>query len=74
MRITRNHLTPLLVVGAAMVAIAAAPVAAANVLTCTDIGSATQCLSPGNTQITANTPPVQPLPSIVIIHRNGGNR
>ena len=74
MRSTRSHLTPLLAAGAALVAIAAAPVAGANVLTCTDIGSATQCLSPGNTQITANTPPVQPMPSIVIIHRNGNNR
>ena len=74
MRMTGNHLTPLLVAGAARVVIAPAPVAGADVLTCTDVGSATQCLSPGNTQITADPPPLQPAPSIVIIHRNGNNR
>jgi hypothetical protein len=52
------------------VAVAAAPLAAASQLTCTDVGSATQCVSPGNSQITASTPPVQQQPQIIIIHRN----
>lgn len=46
---------------AAFVAIAlgAAGSAVAAPLTCVDGGSATQCGSPGNVQITTNTPPVQ---------------
>ncbi|MCW2687358.1 MAG: hypothetical protein JWR37_2248 [Mycobacterium sp.] len=45
-------------------AAAAAPtgpssVAAPASLSCIDAGQATQCGSPGNVQITANTPPVQ---------------
>jgi hypothetical protein len=58
-RTTLNSLTPLLVAAAAAATIAAAPLAAASQLSCIDAGSATQCGSPGNVQITANTPPVQ---------------
>jgi hypothetical protein len=59
MRTTLSYLTPLLVAAAAAATIAAAPVAVAAPLSCIDVGSATQCGSPGNVQITANTPPVQ---------------
>jgi hypothetical protein len=46
-------IAPLLAVGAAAVAIAAAPsaVAAPNVPPCSDGGGSTQCQSPGNVQI-----------------------
>jgi hypothetical protein len=69
-RFTASHLAPLLVAGAAAAAIVVAPMAAASPLTCVDVGSATQCGSPGNSQITANVPPVQQQPQIIIIHRN----
>ena len=64
------YLTPLLVAGAAATAIAAAPAAVANTLTCTDVDLATQFVTPGNSQITAAAPPVQQQPQIIIIHRN----
>jgi hypothetical protein len=70
MRFTARHLTPLILAAGAAAAIVAAPMATASPLTCTDVGNATQCGSPGNSQITANTPPVQQQPQIVIIHRN----
>jgi hypothetical protein len=63
-----RYLTPALMAGGAA-AIMLAPVAAATV-TCTDVGSAMQCGSPGNSQIVANTPQVQQQPEIIIIHRN----
>jgi hypothetical protein len=69
MHFTASHLAPLFVAAAAA-AILAAPSAAASPLTCTDVGSATQCVSPGNSQITAVAPHVQPQPQIIIIHRN----
>jgi hypothetical protein len=69
MQFTASHLAPLFVAGAAA-AILAAPAATASPLTCTDVGSATQCVSPGNSQITAAAPHVQPQPQIIIIHRN----
>ena len=70
MRFSARYLTSLAVAGGAAIAIAVAPTAAASPLTCTDVGSATQCTSPGNSQITANVPVVQRPPQIVIIHRN----
>jgi hypothetical protein len=70
MHFTARYLIPLIAAGGATVAVAAAPLAAASPLTCTDVGSATQCVSPGNSQITASTPPVQQQPQIIIIHRN----
>jgi hypothetical protein len=47
-----------------------APAAAAAPLSCTDVGSATQCVSPGNSEITANAPVVQQQPQLIIIHRD----
>jgi hypothetical protein len=70
MRFTASHLAPRLVAGAAAMAISVAPMAGANTLTCTDVGLATQCVTPGNSQITAVAPPVQQQPQIIIIHRN----
>ena len=70
MHFTARYLTPLIVAGGAAVAIAAAPMAAASPLSCTDLGSATQCVSPGNSQIVATPPVVQQPPQIIIIHRN----
>jgi hypothetical protein len=70
MHFTARHLTPLALAAGAALAIAVAPTAAASPLTCTDIGSATQCVSPGNSQITANAPVVQQQPQLIIIHRN----
>lgn len=67
---TVSRVAPLLAAGAAAATLAAAPLAAASSLTCTDVGSATSCSSPGNSQITASTPPVQHQPQIIIIHRN----
>lgn len=70
MHFTARYLMPLLVAGGLAGAVAGAPMAAASPLTCTDVGNATQCQSPGNSQITASTPPVQQQPEIIIIHRN----
>jgi hypothetical protein len=70
MNITARRLTPLFAAGAAAAAIVLAPAASASPLTCTDVGSATQCGSPGNSQITANVPEMQYPPQIIIIHRN----
>ncbi|GLP81201.1 hypothetical protein [Mycobacterium antarcticum] len=70
MHFSVRYLTPLAVAAGAAIAIAAAPTAAASPLTCTDVGSATQCVSLGNSQITANVPVVQRPPQIIIIHRN----
>ena len=70
MRAIARHLTPLLAAGAAAVAIVAAPAAAATPLSCADVGSATQCKSPGNSQLTAVAPHVQMYPQFIIIHRN----
>jgi hypothetical protein len=58
MRIRFNYITPLLVAGAAAAAIAAAPAASADPMSCVSAGGATQCQTPGNVQINA-TPPVQ---------------
>lgn len=70
MRATARHLAPLIAAGAAAAAIVAAPAAAATPLSCTDVGSATQCISPGNSQLTAVAPHVQIYPQFIIIHRN----
>ena len=70
MHFTARYLTLLAIAGGAALAIAAAPTAAASQLTCTDVGTATQCVSPGNSQITATTPQAQQQPQIIIIHRN----
>ncbi|MCV7419617.1 hypothetical protein H7K45_03605 [Mycobacterium yunnanensis] len=70
MHVSARLLTPLAVAGGAAVAIALAPAASAGQLECTDLGSATQCVTPGNSQITANAPIVQQQPQIIIIHRN----
>jgi hypothetical protein len=70
MHFTARHLTPFALAAGAALAIVAAPAAAASQLACTDVGSATQCVSPGNSQITANVPVVQQPPQIIIIHRN----
>jgi hypothetical protein len=70
MHLSARSLLPLLVAGGAAAAIAAAPSATASPLSCTDVGSAMQCVSPGNSQITATPPVVQQQPQIIIIHRN----
>lgn len=71
MHFTASNRMPLLVAGAVAAAIAAAPTAAAAPTTCTDVGSATQCVSPGNSQLTASPPYVpQQEPLFLIIQRN----
>jgi hypothetical protein len=73
MKMTRRFITPLLVAGAAAVAIAAAPTAAATTVndpgagapSCTYVGGQfqdNQCQTPGNAQINDTLPPVQPMP------------
>jgi hypothetical protein len=57
-----NWIAPLLTAGAAAVAIAAAPIAAAAPTTgqsCNASGAGTICQSPGNVQINDAPPPVQ---------------
>jgi hypothetical protein len=61
-RMKLNYLAPLLMAGAAAVAIAAAPIAAAAPTTgqsCGGSGTGTICQSPGNVQINDAPPPVQ---------------
>jgi hypothetical protein len=61
-RMKLNHIAPLLAAGAAAVAIAAAPIAAAapsTVPSCGASGAGTICQSPGNVQINDSPPPVQ---------------
>ncbi len=71
MYFTGNIRVPLLVTGAVAAAIAVAPTAAASPQVCTDVGSATQCVSPGNSQITAAPPYVpQEEPLFIIIRRD----
>jgi hypothetical protein len=70
MRFAARFVTPLMLAGGAAAAVVMAPAATASPLTCVDIGNATQCASPGNSQIVASTPPVQQAPQIIIIHRN----
>ncbi|MEU0498416.1 hypothetical protein [Mycobacterium sp. NPDC006124] len=69
MHVTARLLTPLALAGGAALAVVLAPAATADPLSCTDVGSATQCVSPGNSQITANAPVVQQPPQLIIIHR-----
>jgi hypothetical protein len=63
MRIRLTFVPPLLVVGAAVVAVTAAPIAAAAPVspssqqTCATIGAGTVCQSPGNVQINDAPPP-----------------
>jgi hypothetical protein len=68
MRFNAKYLTPLALAGTA--ALAAAPTATASPPTCTYSGAATQCETPGNSQITASAPSVQQQPEVIIIHRN----
>jgi hypothetical protein len=59
MRIKLNYIAPLLATGAAAVAIAAAPTAAAQ--SCDYVGGGftdSQCQSPGNVQINDAPPPI----------------
>jgi hypothetical protein len=70
MHVTARRFVPFLIAGGAAAAIAVAPSASADQLSCTDVGNATQCSSPGNSQITANAPVVQQPPQVIIIHRN----
>jgi hypothetical protein len=60
MRIEWNHISPLLVIGAAAAVFATAPTAAAAIVqSCITLGAkATQCQSPGNVQIN-DAPTVQ---------------
>jgi hypothetical protein len=62
MRVKLNYLIPLLATGAAAVAVAAAPIAAAAPgplqQSCTQIGADSECQSPGNVQINDSPPPV----------------
>ena len=60
MKSTMIRLTPLFAAGAAAVAILAAPVASADTdQSCTGVGGATVCQSPGNVQLNADPSPVQ---------------
>lgn len=68
MNITLKALTSLLLAGTA--ALGTAAVAQAGPLTCTDLGSSTQCGSEGNSQITANPPFIRDRTEIIIIHRH----
>ncbi|MBU8812597.1 hypothetical protein [Mycolicibacterium goodii] len=58
-----RYLAPLLAAGAGAVAVALAPVAAAEptgtsvVPNCTSIGPGTECQSPGNVELNASLPP-----------------
>lgn len=70
MRIKMLHVTPLLLAASAAVVIAAAPAAMAAVpaasgtqISCTGTELATQCSSPGNSQITAKPPQIQQAPA-----------
>ena len=63
MRIRITYLATLLAAGVAAIAIGAAPIAAAapgpiQQQSCTQIGSGTECQSPGNVQIDDSPPPV----------------
>jgi hypothetical protein len=61
-RMKLNYIAALLTAGAAAVAIAAAPIAAAAPTTgqsCGASGTGTICQSPGNVQINDSPPPVQ---------------
>ena len=65
MRMKLNYIAPLLAAGTAAVAIAAAPIAAADPTTgqsCGPSGAGTICQSPGNAQINDSPPPVQYYP------------
>jgi hypothetical protein len=64
-RMKLNYIAPLLAAGTAAVAIAAAPIAAADPTTgqsCGTNGAGTICQSPGNAQINDSPPPVQYYP------------
>lgn len=69
MRFTSKYTIPLLIAGAAASAIATAPITIAAPQSCVDIGPATQCGSPGNSQITADAPQFRQQQTIIIIHR-----
>ena len=71
MRFTSTYITPLLVAGAAAVAIAVAPTAAAAPTTsqpstaqmsCGSVGSGSECITPGNAQINDSPPGVDYYP------------
>ena len=65
MRIKLNHVAPLVGLAAVAVAIAAAPIAAADpgpAQQCAGSGQGTVCQSPGNVQINDAPPPVSFFP------------
>ena len=65
MRIKLNYIAPLLAAGAAAVAIAATPMAAAAPTaeqSCSASGPGTICQSPGDVEINDSPPPVQYYP------------
>lgn len=65
MRIKLNHVAPLVGLAAVAVAIAAAPIAAADpgpTQQCAGTGQGTICQSPGNAQINDAPPPVSFFP------------
>jgi hypothetical protein len=70
MRITPKYFVPFLIAGATATAIATAPMTVAAPQSCIDVGPATQCVSPGNSQITADAPPIRQDLNIFIIHRH----
>lgn len=70
--IMKNFVISTIVAAAfAATALGTAGTAVAAPLTCVDGGSATQCGSPGNVQITTNTPPVQFQPEFPFIGVGG---
>jgi hypothetical protein len=68
MHLTLKASAALLLAGAG--AFLAAPSAAADQPTCNDFGLATQCVSPGNSQIIATPPFIQHRTDIIIINRH----
>jgi hypothetical protein len=63
MRIGLKYITPVLAAGAAAVAIAAAPTAAAGPQpSCVTSGTATKCQTPGNVEINSSIPAPNPGP------------
>lgn len=74
-----RHISALVAAGAASVAIAAAPTAAAA-QTCTYVGAqTTQCQSPGNVQINSDQPVTYPYQfpfygNVLLFHHGGHHR
>lgn len=81
----RAHLIAGLACAGAAAAVIAAPIASASPsfsdgLSCSSQGGSTQCVSPGNAQLTATPPPVQYQPEYpyflggLDFHHGGGHR